>query len=292
MQKTGEDKVFDVVNHIFIVTAFFLLIYPLIYVVSSSFSSPKAILAGKIWLFPVDPSVEGYKTVLENRRIWLGYGNTFFYTLFGTTVNVVLTVLLAYPLSRRDFVGRNAIMFAVTFTLLFSGGIIATFIVVKSVGIYNTRLAMILPSAISAWNLIITRTYFQATIPTELLEASRMDGCGNIKFLVSVVIPLSGPMLAVITLFYAVYHWNVFFSALIYLRDNELYPLQIILRSILLQNQTDEMLADIESLEHREFLEALLKYSLIVVSIVPVLIMYPFVQRFFVKGVMVGSIKG
>jgi multiple sugar transport system permease protein/putative aldouronate transport system permease protein len=176
---------------------------------------------------------------------------------------------------------------------MFSGGIIPTFLVVRSLGILNTRWAMILPNAVVAWNVIITRTYFQTAIPDELLEAAQLDGCGNLRFILSVVIPLSGPIVAVITLFYAVMHWNAFFTALIYLRDSKLYPLQLILRSILLANQVDySMVVNLEQEEARQQVAELLKFALIVVASVPVLAVYPFVQKYFVRGVLIGALKG
>jgi len=285
--------VFNAVNYTFLTFCFLLVVYPLIYVVSNSFSSPEPVAAGQVWLWPVKPSVEGYKLLFEASEVWSGYANTLFYTFFGTIINVVLTIMLAYPLSRKDFIGRNSIMFMVTFTMMFYGGIIPTFLLVRSLGILNTRWAMILPNAIMVWNVIIARTYFQTSIPQELLEASQLDGCSNTRFIVSVVLPLSGPIVAVITLFYAVMHWNSFFNALIYLRDQRLYPLQIILRGILLQNQIDySMTTDMEQEEARQMIAALLKYSLIVVASLPVMIMYPFVQRYFVRGVLVGAVNG
>lgn len=288
----GGDRLFYAANYCLIGMATTLVLYPILYVLSSSFSSPKSILAGQVWLLPVEPTIEGYATIFRNADIWRGYANTVLYVVAGTALNVSLTIALAYPLSRKDFRGRLVIMFMVTFTLLFSGGIITRFIIVRALGLYNTRLAMILPTAVSAWYLIITKTYFEAVIPQELFDAARIDGTSNTGFLVRVALPLCAPVIATIGLFYAVRHWNTFFDALIFLRDRRLYPLQIVLRGILLQNQTDEMLADIRSLEHREFMEALLKYSLIVVSTAPVLALYPFVQRHFAKGVMIGSIKG
>ena len=288
-----EDRVFNAVNHVFLAVCSVLVLYPLVFVVSSSFSSPEAVMSGQVWLWPVKPTLAGYGLVFESKEIWLGYANTIFYTFFGTLINVVLTIMLAYPLSRRDFHGRNTIMFLVTFTMMFSGGIIPTFMLVRSLGILNTRWAMLLPNAITVWNVIITRTYFETNIPTELLESSQLDGCSNTRFILSVVIPLSGAIVAVVTLFYAVMHWNTFFNALIYLRDSRLYPLQIILRSILLENQIDYTIAtNLEGEEARQRIVALLKFALIVVASVPVLVLYPFVQKYFVRGVLIGAIKG
>ena len=292
-RESRQDKIFNIVNYTFLALCFISVMYPLLYVLSNSFSSPEAVMSGRVWLWPVKPSIEGYKLVFESKQVWFGYGNTLFYTFFGTLINVVLTIMLAYPLSRKDFYGRNTIMFMVTFTMMFYGGIIPTFLLVRSLGILNTRWAMLLPNAITVWNVIITRTYFQTAIPGELLEASQLDGCNNTRFIINVVIPLSGPILAVITLFYAVMHWNTFFNALIYLRDYKLYPLQIILRAILLQNQIDySIVTDIEQEEARQMVATLLKFALIVVASLPVLVMYPFVQKYFVRGVLIGALKG
>jgi putative aldouronate transport system permease protein len=206
--------------------------------------------------------------VFRSSDIWRGYGNTIFYTVFGTLINVVLTIMIAYPLARRDFYGRNLIMFLVTFTMMFSGGIIPTFLLVRALGI-------------------------EAAIPGELLEASQLDGCSNTRFILSVVLPLSGPIVAVITLFYAVMHWNAFFSALIYLRNSKLFPLQIILRAILLENQIDYQIAtNLEQEESRQMIAQLLKFALIVVASMPMMLIYPFVQKYFVRGVLIGALKG
>ncbi len=293
VRESRQDRIFNAVNYAFLSLCFLAVLYPLVFVVSSSFSSPEAVISGRVWLWPVNPNVEGYKLVFQSSEIWLGYGNTLFYTVVGTFINVLLTIMIAYPLARRDFYGRNTLMFLVTFTMMFSGGIIPTFLLVRAVGILNTRWAMILPNAVAAWNVIITRTYFEATIPGELLEASQLDGCSNTRFILAVVIPLSGPIVAVITLFYAVMHWNAFFSALIYLRDSRLYPLQIILRAILLENQIDYQIAtNLEQEESRQMIAQLLKFALIVVASAPMLLIYPFVQKYFVRGVLIGALKG
>ena len=295
-----EDRLFYVLDVGLLGFTFLLVIYPLIYVVSSSFSDALEVVAGRVWLLPVKPSLEGYKAVFEYSELWLGYGNTIFYTVFGTIYNVVMTMLIAYPLSRRDCKGRGLLMFLFTFTLFFQGGLIPTYLLIRSIGLIDTRAALIIPFAIGVWNVIITRTYLQSNIPGELYEAARVDGATNTRMLWSVVLPLSGPIIAVITLFYAVNHWNTYFNALIYIRDDNLRPLQLILREILIQNSMnilDDMMADmteeqLEQMTRREFLVALLQYSLIVVATVPVLVMYPFVQRHFIKGVMIGSLKG
>jgi putative aldouronate transport system permease protein len=279
-------------NTLFLCIITFIVLYPLIYIVCASFSSPSAVLSGKVWLWPVDVTLEGYKAVFEYKRIWTGFANSLFYTIAGTTLNLAITLMAAYALSRKDLVGRNLIMMMCVFTMIFSAGIIPSYLVVQDLGLLNSRWAMILPTALSVWNLIIARTFFQVTIPHELLEASQMDGCSDFKFFFKIVIPLSAPIIAVLTLFYAVGHWNQYFQALLYIRDPDLFPLQLILREILIRNEVDaSMLQDVRVAAEQAGLRQLLKYSLIVISSVPVLIIFPFVQKHFVKGVMIGSLK-
>jgi putative aldouronate transport system permease protein len=293
LKETRGDKIFSGVNYIILTLFLLTILYPLIYIFSSSFSSTDAVISGKVFLLPVEPNLEGYYAVFNHKLIWTGFMNSLFYTVTGTSINIVMTILAAYPLSRRDLYGRNVYMFLFVFTMMFAGGLIPSYLLVKDIGILNTRWAIILPGALAIWNMIITRTYFQTTIPDEMLEAAQLDGCNDFQFLGRVVIPLSGPILAVITLFYAVGHWNQFFNALIYLKTQQLYPLQLVLRDILIQNSVDaSMLTDVEDAAKREGLRELLKYSLIVVATLPVLIIYPFVQRHFVKGIMIGSLKG
>ncbi|WP_062105890.1 carbohydrate ABC transporter permease [Bacillus niameyensis] len=292
IKDTKIDRVFSILNYFILTILLVVFLYPLIFIVSSSFSSTDAVVAGKVWLWPVDFSLEGYKAVFAYKQIWTGYGNSLFYMIVGTAINITLTILAAYPLSRKDFYGRNFFMFLFLFTMLFSGGLIPNYLLVKELGMLNTRWAMMIPNAMSVFNVIITRTYFKMTIPDELHEAAKMDGCSDFRFLRSVVLPLSGPIIAVMGLFYAVGHWNAFFNALIYLRDQQFFPLQLILNNILVQNEVDpEMFMDVESQAAIAGLRELLKYSLIVVASVPVLVIYPFVQKHFVKGVMIGSLK-
>ena len=219
--------------------------------------------------------------------------NSFYYAVLGTSINLVMTCLAAYPLSRKDLRGRNLIMGLFTFTMFFSGGLIPGFLLVSDLGMMNTVWAMVLPGAISVYNMILARTYFQSSIPVELLEASQIDGCNNTRFILKVVIPLSKPILAVLCLYYAVGHWNSYLNALLYLNDARRYPLQIVLRDILMLTQVDfsESL-DTEFLLKQQEIATLMKYSLIIVASLPVLIAYPFVQKYFVKGVMIGSLKG
>ena len=293
IRTSSRDRTFELVNNALLAVALITVGYPLIYIVSASFSSTQAVVGGRVWLWPVEFSLLGYQTIFEYRAVWNAYANTVFYTVFGTAINVVLTIMAAYPLSRRDLQGRNLFMFMITFTMIFSGGLIPTYLLIRSLGMLNTRWVMMIPNAIAAWNIIITRTYYQSTIPDELHEAAQLDGCSDVRFLMSVVVPLSGAITAVNALFYAVAHWNAFFNAFIYLSRKELYPLQIILREILIQNEVDnDVFTDVAEQEAREGLRELVKFSLIIVASVPVLCIYPFVQKYFVRGVMIGSIKG
>lgn len=292
VSESGFDRVFMLINTAALTVIILIILIPLIFVVSASFSSPEAVIAGKVTLWPVDFSLQGYTTVFEHKKVWSGFGNSLFYTFFGTIFNVVMTIIAAYPLSRQDLVGRRFITLAFIFTMLFSGGLIPTYMVVRDLGLLNTRLAMILPTGIGIFNLLITITFFRTTIPPELIEAARIDGANDFRAFGSIVLPLSRPIIAVLALFYAVNHWNSYFSALIYLHDQGLFPLQIVLREILIQNSIDaSMLVDIEDLVAREGLRELLQYSLIVVASVPILIIYPFAQKHFVKGMMIGSVK-
>lgn len=268
-----------------------VVIYPLIYIISSSVSSPAAVASGRVWLWPVDLSLKGYETLFRNPQIMTGYGNSLLYTAAGTLISVSLTIMIAYPLSRRTFYGRGVIMMVITFTMLFSGGLIPTYMVVKEMGMIDSRWALIIPNAIWVWQVIIARSFFQNSIPDELFEASEMDGCSDLRFMWSVVIPLSKPIIAVLVLMYAVGQWNAYFDALIYLKSSKLFPLQLVLRSIIILNNSAGAMDAMKMVE-RQQLSELLKYSLIVVASLPVLIIYPFVQRFFVQGMLVGSVKG
>jgi putative aldouronate transport system permease protein len=293
IKDTRGDRMFSGFNYIVLTVYLVIVLYPLVYLVSASFSSPAAVTAGRVQLWPVEPTAIAYETIFKDPAIVRGFLNSVFYAVAGTAVNIVLTLLAAYPLSRPDLRGRGWIMFFFFFTTLFSGGLVPTYLVVRDLGLLNTRWALILPSALSVWNVIITRTYFQTTIPGELLDAARIDGASDFRFLRDVVLPLSGPIVAVNALFYAVGHWNAYFDALIYLNDESLFPLQLVLREILVQNQTNlKMTGDVQSMLARENLADLLKYALIVVSTVPLLLVYPFVQKHFVKGALIGSLKG
>lgn len=295
IQYSGADRIFNIVNYFFLTLALIVTLYPLIYVLSSSFSSPRALLGGKVVLLPVDPTLKGYNAIFKYRTVWVGYANSLFYTVFGTSISVVLTIMAAYPLSRKDFYGRNLIMGIFAFTMFFTGGLIPTYLLVKGLGMLNTRWALLVPRAMGVWYVIIVRSFYQSNIPAGLLEASQMDGCSNVKFIVKVVVPLSGPITAVIVLWYAVGHWNSYFDALIYLRNANLFPLQLILREILTLNVISaELLSSIDVVAafEAEAKRELLQYSLIIIASLPLFLMYPFIQRYFVRGIMIGAIKG
>lgn len=293
IRETGFDRVFNVANYV--VQGLFLLIvaYPLVYVVSASLSDPLKVTAGEVWVWPVNFTTEGYRAIFQDDLLVRSFLNSIFYTVTGTAISVVLTILAAYPLSRKELPGRGLFMFLFLFTLLFNGGLIPTYLVVKDLGLLNTRWALILPTALSVYNMIITRTYFQTAIPDELLDAARIDGASDFRFVRDIVIPLSGPIVAVNALFYAVGQWNQYFNALIYITDRDLWPLQLTLREILIQNNIPAgMMGDVGEMVRRQALRDLLKYSLIVVATVPILVVYPFVQKHFVRGALIGSVKG
>lgn len=297
MKNSLGDRIFFAINYIFLTLVFVMVAYPLLYMLACSFSSPQAVTAGKVVLWPVDFTLMGYETIFRDASIWTGYGNTIIYTAVGTFLSTVLTLLAAYPLSRKDFVLANPCMMLFTFTMFFGGGLIPTYILISNLGLINTRWVMIIPGALSVYNIILTRTFIRSNIPQELIEATQIDGCSDFRFLCSFVIPLSKAIIAVVALFYAVGVWNSYFNALIYLNDKDLYPLQMILRTILIQNKFDsasmtQTLINVEDLAAKQKLYELLKYSLIVVASVPILCVYPFVQKYFVQGVMIGSIKG
>jgi putative aldouronate transport system permease protein len=291
IRESASDRILIFAIYVILSLVLVAVLYPLIYIVSSSISSPAAVVSGKVWLWPVDISFRGFQTIMKTPLIMTGYGNSLFYMSVGTIISVTLTVMLAYPLSRKSFFGRKGILMMIMFTMLFSGGLIPTYLVVKEMGMIDSRLALLIPNAIWVWQVIIARSFFQSTIPSELVEASEIDGCSDWRFLGSVVIPLSKPILAVLLLMYAVGQWNSYFDALIYLKSDKLYPLQLVLRSIIIQNNSAGAM-DLSVQIQRAQLAELLKYSLIVVATLPVLIIYPFVQRYFVQGMLVGSVKG
>lgn len=284
-----SNPVSDLLIYLMMIFVIVITLYPFVYVLSMSISDPKNVLADTIWLFPQGFSLESYKKVFENEEIWTAYSNTIFYTVAGTALNIVFTMLAAYPLSRKTFFARNGIMIFIVITMFFGGGLIPSFLLIKELGLYNTRWAVLLPGLTSAFYIIITRTFFQS-IPDSLTESAKIDGANDIGILLRIIIPLSKPILAVLSLFYAVGHWNSYVSAMIYLPDPKLQPMSLYLMKILVQNN-DSMLEGMTDQIDRALFAAQLKYAIIIVTILPILLIYPFLQRFFVKGVMIGSLK-
>lgn len=292
IREPRTDRIFLFCVYLLLTVFLVVVLLPLLYIVASSFSSPEAVSSGRVLFWPVDFSLRGYNAVFQNPQVVQGYLNSLFYTVVGTIVSVTMTIAIAYPMSRRTLVGRNVVMTAILFTMLFTGGLIPTYLVVQSAGLLDTRWALIIPQAVGVWQVIIARTYLRSAIPDELVEAAQLDGCGDLRFLWSVVIPLAKPMIAVVALMYAIMQWNSYFDALIYLKSPDLFPLQLVLRNILILNTTGGGAVDASVVLQRQQLADLLKYSLIVVASVPVLLIYPFVARYFTKGIMVGAVKG
>lgn len=290
-----SDKLFYCLTTAFL--AFFMLIVllPLINIVACSFSGSHAVSAGQVYLLPKKFTLEGYKTVFNYRGIWRAYGMTFFYTIVGTVINLAMTMLCAYPLSQRDLPLKGPVIGLMTFTMFFGGGLIPSYILVMKLKLLNTVWAMMIPGAMSVYNMILARTFMQG-IPNDLWEASQLDGCNEFTYFRTVVLPLSSTLLSVLMLFYGVGHWNSYFDAMIYLNDSKLYPLQLVLRDILVVNSMDmssmQNSTNYADREAREALAQLMKYALIIVSSVPVLVLYPFLKKYFAKGIMLGSLKG
>ena len=294
LRQTWDDHLFDGLVYLFLGICSLLVAYPLVYIVAASFSSGPAVMSGAVRLWPVEPTLMAYTAAMRNPNIMIGYRNSLLYTSIGTALNMVMAMLAAFPLSRKKLYGRGFLNIFFIFTMFFSGGLIPSYLLVKdTLHIHNTVWAMILPGAMNVWFVILMRTYIQGAIPEELLESAELDGCGAFRLLWQMVVPLSGPIMAVVALYCAVGIWSNYFDAFIYLQDSKLYPLQVVLRSILIANNiSPDMLVDAKEMAMRQALKNLLKYSLIVIASAPLLVMYPFVQKHFVKGIMIGSVKG
>ena len=288
------DKIVYTLNYIILIAFLIIVLYPFVYIVSCSFSSGQALISGKVTLLPVDPTLEGYKAILEYKDIWTGFANSFLYTISGTLVGLTLTILAAYPLSRFSLVGRRPLMMLFLFTMLFNGGLVPNYMLVLSLGLLNTAWAIILPTALSAYNVIVARTFFINTIPNELHESAELDGCGEFRFLISIVLPLSKAIMAVLVLWIAIGFWNSYFNPMIYLNDKSKFPLQLILREILLMANVDftKAAANPELYYKNQQLSESLRYGTIIISALPLMVLYPFIQKYFVQGVMIGSVKG
>ncbi len=290
-QKNRADRIFDVFNYLVLGLLGLMILYPLYFIVIASVSDPVAINNGQVRLLPMGFNLDGYRKILEDGKIWTAYNNTVFYTVVGTSVNIILTMLIAYPLSRQNFFIRRGLMAFMMFTMYFQGGMIPTYLLMQKLNLYNTPWVMILLPAINVFNVIIATSNIRENIPNELYEAASIDGCSHFGFFFRMVLPLSKTIITVLVLYYGVAHWNEYMNGLIYLRDQSLQPLQIVLRNILMQNQVSAM-GDIDSILEQQKAAELIKYGLIIVSTLPVLVVYPFLQKHFNQGTMLGSVKG
>lgn len=293
---TLSDAAFDRINFTLVLILTIIIIYPLIFVISASISDPHAVDLGRMWLWPVDVTFEGFERVFQNKAIWIGYKNTIIYTAVGTSIHLFVLLPGAYALSRKELIGQKILLWYVLFTMLFNGGLIPLYIVVRKLGMLDTMWAIVIPGIVGAWSVLVARSFFQNTIPDQLVDAAKIDGASDFYLFVRVVLPLSLPIVAVMALFHAVGLWNQYFNALIYLSSDSKYPLQLILRQILILNETAAESAASSAGAAQSFSEqlktaSLVKYAVIIVSALPLLIVYPFLQRFFVQGVLIGSIK-
>lgn len=288
----GADRVFQVCLYMIAILILVIVLYPLWFVIIASFSDPSAVASGKVFLTPKGFTLDGYTELLKHDEIWIGYRNTILYTITGTLIGMIVNIFAAYALSRKELPGRRFLMMLFIITMFFNGGLIPTFLTIKDFHLDNTFLVMVLPFSVSAYNIIVARTFFENTIPTELNDAAEIDGCGKIRYFFKIAIPLSKPILAVIALWTAVGHWNSYFNALIYIRDANLYPLQLILRNILITNNLQMSFGSGEAMQIALRLSNLMRYSVIIVSTVPIMCIYPFVQKYFNQGVMIGAVKG
>jgi putative aldouronate transport system permease protein len=289
--KTG-DLAFDLIVFLICAVTVVAVAYPLYFIVIASFSDPVAVRSGEVWLSPKGATLEGYRRIFENERLWRGYLNTILYTVAGSFFGLAVTIPPAYALSRRDFRLRKPLNFYFIFTMFFSGGLIPTYMVVNKVGLSNSAWVMIVLWGFNTYNMIIARTFFESNVPSELLDAARIDGCGTTRFFLKIVLPVSQAVISVIFLFNVVWKWNEYFTALIYLRDQALMPLQIVLREILLQNDMFRNGQGASGASTIANLGDLIKFGIIIVSTVPVMVLYPFLQKYFQKGVMIGAVKG
>ena len=301
MKDSLGDRIFISIVGIILVAFFLIVLYPLVYVVSASFSDPNAVSSGEMILWPVRPSLAAYQYIFQYKELWTGYANTIFYTVVGTVLNLLATIPCAYAISRRDMVGRGAIIVYFMVTMYVNGGLIPSYLNLNEMGMINTRWSLLLPGLVSAYNLMVARTFFANTIPWELHEAAWLDGCSDFKTFIKVVLPLSSPIIAVLAMYYGVAHWNAYFNAMIYIRDRELYPLQVFLKEILTMGQFAEQAMQDGGVFTSEEMAAMtkqaetanmIKYAVIVVSTAPMMVIYPFLQKYFAKGVMIGSVKG
>jgi len=288
---TRADRVFDIVNGIIMALVCVVIFYPLYYVVLASMTDPKIVNTGRLLFYPESFYTAGYAKAMEYPALLSGYQNTVLYTVMSVVFSVSVTVPAAYALSRIDLVGRRVLIFLFTFTMFFSGGLIPMFLTIKMLGIYNTAWALVLPAGVSVYNLIVCRSFFDTSIPLELLEASKLDGCSDFGFFFKIAIPLSSTIIAVMVLFYATSMWNTFFNALMFIQDDSKMPLQVVLRNLVLSNQLSQGSSASELAERQKIIDQL-KYVIITLSALPLIIVYPFVQKYFAAGVTIGAVKG
>lgn len=291
----NTDKVFDFVNTVIMIAVLFIFLYPIYFIVIASISNPTLVLRGEVTILPKEITLVGYQHILEYKDIWSGYLNSIILVFLGVPIALFLILTMAYGLSRKDFKARNIVMVILTITMFFSGGLIPTYLLIKDLNLLDTRWALILPGAVGVYNVIVARTYFSTSIPLEIQEAATMDGCSDLKFFSKIVLPLSKPIIAVISLYELVSKWNIYFAARIYIRDREKLPLQMILNEILVSNKMSaDMVQGIEPSQYEIMLQLTnsMKYGVIIVASVPLLLVYPFVQKYFIKGVMIGAVKG
>ena len=292
VKKSGADKVFEIALYILSALILIIVLYPLYFVVIASFSDPSAVASGKVWLWPQGFTLDGYEELLRHDEIWTGYWNTILYTITGTLFGMFVNIFAAYALSRKDLVGRRFFMMMFVVTMFFNGGLIPTFLTIKDFGLYDSFWVMVIPFAVSTYNIIVARTFFENSIPEDLNDAAKIDGCGNLYYFFKIVLPLSKAILAVIGLWTAVGMWNSYFNALIYIKDSAKYPLQLILRNILITNNLQMSFGSGEAMQIALRLSNLMRYSVIIVSTLPIMCFYPFVQKYFNQGVMIGAVKG
>lgn len=294
IRESGSDRVFTILVYVLSALIILLVAYPLILVVSASFSSPAEIIRGNVVFLPKQPTTSSYRAILQDKDIIRGFLNTVFITVAGTAINLVMTTMCAYPLSLKNLEGRNFLTVVVTFTMFFSAGMIPNYLLMKELKLLDTYWVLMLPGAISVYNMLVMRNYFQTSIPDELKEAATIDGCTNFQILIKIVLPLSKAIMAVMLIFYVAGHWNAYFDAMMYISDKNKYPLQLVLRQILLESQS---YAEEGASAGYSSVDASLKfvgvqYATIVVSSIPVMLLYPLMQKYFVKGVMIGAVKG
>ena len=291
-RETVQDRILDMIFYIVVGLFMVICLYPVYFVILASVSSSTAVNSGRMLLYPVGFHLEGYKFVLNDARILTGYTNTIIYTVCGTVLGLIVMLMAAYPLSRKDLPGRGIIMMFFVFTMYFGGGMIPTYLIIKSLGLINTRAVVIITGCLSVYNIILIRTFFQNNLPEELFEAATIDGCGNLRFFLQFALPLSKAIIAVITLYMAVGYWNSYYSALIYTTNNDLKPLQLFIREMVMQSNSQADFADAELASQHMLMLQVVKYAVIVVATLPVMCVYPFLQKYFVQGVMIGSLKG